>query len=174
MTIPTNTPATSTLEPSSNRQADEEFAAKIRTHHAAMVADLGRLTAALRDAAAEAESEAYDRLTEWFKTVLVPHADEEEATTYRAAAELPEGALLIEAMVREHVLIKRLVALFSESDGVAAATYGRAVYETFESHQRKENEVILPLLLGAPQVSLAHVAGHGHDHHREHDAAHHH
>lgn len=174
MTIPTDTPATSTLEPPGNRQADEEIAAAIRTHHAAMVADLDRLTAALRDAVPEAEPEAYDRLAEWFETVLVPHADEEEATTYRAAAELPEGALLIEAMVREHVLIKRLVALFSERDGVAAATYGRAVYETFEGHQRKENEVILPLLLGAPQVSLADVAGHGHDQHSEHDATHHH
>jgi hypothetical protein len=174
MTIPTDTPATSTLEPPGNRQADAEIAAAIRTHHAAMVADLDRLTAALRDAVPEAEPEAYDRLAEWFETVLVPHADEEEATTYRAAAELPEGALLIEAMVREHVLIKRLVALFSERDGVAAATYGRAAYETFESYQRKENEVILPLLLGAPQVSLADVAGHGHDQHSEHDATHHH
>jgi hypothetical protein len=174
MTIPTDTPATSTLEPPGNRQADEEFATEIRTHHAAMVADLDRLTAALRDAAPEAEPEAYDRLTEWFKTVLVPHADEEETTTYHAAADLPEGALLIEAMLREHALIKRLVALFSESDGVAAATYGRAVYETFESHQRKENEVILPLLLGAPQVSLADVTGHGHDHHSEHDQHHDH
>lgn len=168
MTTQTSTPPTSTFAPADDRRADEEFAAVIRTHHAAMVRDLDRLTAQVRDAAPDAQDDAHARLVEWFETVLVPHADEEEATTYRAAAELPEGALLIDAMVREHVLIKRLVALFGENRGAVAATYGRAVYETFESHQRKENEVILPLLVGAPQVSLADVAGHAHDHHNEH------
>lgn len=169
---PNAQPTSATAPAIDDRPADEELAAKIRAHHAAMVADLDRLTAALRDAAPEARQEAHDQLAEWFETVLVPHADEEEATTYHAAAELPEGALLIEAMVREHVLIKRLVALFAGSDGLTAATYGRAVYETFESHQRKENEVILPLLIGAPQVSLSEVVGHEHDHQTEHGRTH--
>jgi hypothetical protein len=79
-------------------------------------------------------------------------------------------------MVREHVLIKRLVALFGESQDAAAAAYARAVFEAFTSHQGKENDVILPLLVDAPHVALADVmgaSGHqvgGH----EHAHAHHH
>lgn len=153
---------------------DAEVAEQIRTHHAAMVAELDRLTAALRDASAGERGGRRQELAEWFVAVLVPHADEEEATTYRAAGELAEGRLLIEAMVREHVLIKRLVALFSASEPVAAAAYGRAVFETFESHQRKENDVILPLLVDSPQVSLAKVMGGEHGHHQvgEHSHSH--
>jgi hypothetical protein len=167
ITHTTGIPAASSpaVEPASGRHhADEEIADEIRAHHAAMVADLDRLTATLRDATHESRPVEHHRLAEWFETVLVPHADEEEATTYHAAAELPEGTLLIEAMAREHVLIKRLVTLFADSDGEAAAAYGRAIFEAFESHQRKENEMILPLLVDAPEVSLADVLGHGHGH----------
>ena len=145
-----------------DRTADDELAQRIRAHHASMVVELDRLTAALRDAAPAGQEQARRPLAEWFETVLVPHADEEEATTYAAARELAEGRLLIAAMVREHVLIKRLVALFEDSATAAAAAYGRAVFEAFTSHQGKENELILPLLVAAPQLSLAEVMQPGH------------
>lgn len=157
-----------------DHSADEATARQVRAHHAAMVAELDRLTTALRDAAPAEREEARRRLTTWFETVLVPHADEEEGTTYRAAGDLPEGRLLIAAMVREHTLIKRLVALFGESDFRAAAAYGRAVLEAFESHQGKENDIILPLLLEAPQVSLAQVMGGAHGHQAGEDTHDHH
>jgi hypothetical protein len=144
--------------------SDAAIAEQVRAHHASMVADLDRLTAALRDAPAAEEDSARTALQEWFQSVLVPHADEEEDTTYRAAAELAEGRLLIEAMVREHLLIKRLVALVGDSEPPAAAAYGRAVFEAFSSHQAKENDVVLPLLVDAPQVSLADVMGGAHTH----------
>lgn len=149
---------------------DASMAQEIKTHHAAMVADLDRLTGALRDAEPETRAGARMTLAKWFEDVLVPHADEEERTTYAAAAGLPEGRLLIEAMVREHVLIKRLVALCVQApDGAVAAAYGRAVLATFDSHQSKENEIILPLLLQAQGVSLAEVVGESHGHHHVHD-----
>ena len=144
--------------------SDTEIAEQVRGHHAAMVAELDRLTATLRDAAPDGQATARQKLDEWFEAVLVPHADEEEATTYRAAGELAEGRLLIEAMVREHLFIKRLVTLFGETEGDAAAAYGRAVFEAFTSHQGKENDVILPLLVDAPQVSLVEVVGRAHGH----------
>lgn len=143
---------------------DAEVAQRIREHHAAMVADLDRLTAVLRDAPTAGRDTARVQLQHWFATVLVPHADEEEVTTYRAAAGLAEGRLLIESMVREHVLIKRLVALVGENEGAAAAAYGRAVFEAFSSHQAKENDVVLPLLVDAPGISLADVIGEAHTH----------
>lgn len=129
-----------------------------------MVDELGRLTAAVRDVEPELQRDARSRLAEWLQAVLVPHADEEERTIYHAAAQLPQGALLIDAMVREHVLIKRLVTLFEESDGAACAAYGRAIFETFESHQRKENEMILPLLSDAPRGPEDESAGSEHAH----------
>lgn len=158
-------------------RSDAEIADQVREHHAAMVAELDRLTARLRDAAPAEQDGAHRNLEEWFETVLVPHADEEEASTYHAAGELAEGRLLIEAMVREHILIKRLVGLFSVSEGPAAAAYGRAVFEAFTSHQGKENDVILPLLVEAPHVSLVEVMGGAHAHQvgeHAHGHAHHH
>ncbi|HEU4514987.1 MAG TPA: hemerythrin domain-containing protein [Nocardioidaceae bacterium] len=145
-------------------RSDAQIADQVREHHAAMVTELDRLTARLRDAAPAEQETAHRNLEEWFETVLVPHAEEEEATTYHAAGELPEGRLLIEAMVREHILIKRLVGLFSASEAAAAAAYGRAVFEAFTNHQGKENDVILPLLVEAPHVSLVEVMGGAHGH----------
>lgn len=145
---------------------DEAMADEIRIHHAGMVSELDRLSEALVRATAEESPAARERLTDWFRDVLVPHADEEETTTYRAASVLPEGGrLLIEAMSREHVLIKRLVGLFAAADSMAeAAAYGRAAFEAFDSHQRKENDMILPLLVAAPTVSLMETmeGAHGH------------
>ncbi|WP_068399526.1 hemerythrin domain-containing protein [Kribbia dieselivorans] len=124
---------------------DAASAEQIRAHHKVMVADLDRLSAAY---VAQPDSSTREPLLTWFREVLVPHAAEEEVSTYAACAKMPEGRLLIDAMVREHVLIRRLVELVgTTTDPVAAAAYGRAVFEAFESHQLKENEIILPLLL---------------------------
>ncbi|MGB9034992.1 MAG: hemerythrin domain-containing protein [Paeniglutamicibacter sp.] len=144
--------------------ADARMADEIRVHHASMVAELERITAALREAGPGHEATARDQVQRWYADVLVPHADEEEATTYAAAGELAEGRLLIEGMVQEHVLIKRLVGHFGRSEGATAAAYATAVLEAFESHQRKENELILPLLVHSPAVSLTEVMGGGHGH----------
>lgn len=155
------------------RPDDRAVADEIRTHHAAMVAELDRLTGTLLRAGTDQAAAARAALATWFGGVLVPHADEEEATTYRAAGQLPEGRLLIEAMTREHGLVKRLVGLFeAAADARVAAAYGRAVFEVFESHQRKENEMILPLLVDTSAVSLAEVVAAGHGH-QLHDQVHH-
>lgn len=172
-----DTHSTGTSEPQAGADPqhgpDAQIAQQVREHHAAMVAQLERLTAALADAGPSEQEAARQKVSEWFGGVLVPHADEEEATTYAAASRLVEGRPLIAAMVREHVLIKRLVALFDASEGAAAAAYGRAVLEAFDSHQGKENDVILPMLLEAPQVSLVEIMGAAHGHQLD-EAAHHH
>ena len=133
-----------------------------------MVAQLSQLTFALdRDESADDARAARTALSAWYRDVLVEHADEEESTTYRTAGRLVEGRLLVEAMVREHVLIKRLVALFEAStDAGRAAAYARAVLETFDSHQAKENDILLPLLVRMPGVSLVDVMAGAHGHHQ--------
>jgi len=151
-------------ENTETRDADLAASQEVQQHHAAMVAELDRLSAAVRDAAPTEHARAHARLVDWFETVLVPHADEEEATTYRVAGTLAEGHLLIDAMIREHVLIKRLVALFAASDGAAAGAYARAVHEAFRHHQDLENDLILPLLVDSPDVSLVAALGAAHGH----------
>jgi hypothetical protein len=111
-------------------------------------------------------------LERWVADVLVPHASEEEQTTYRSAGDLPEGKLLITSMPAEHDLIRLTARHLSEArHPVAASTFARALFDMFNSHQRKEHDIILPLLLDAEAVSLIDVmaGAHGHDHEHGHD-----
>jgi hypothetical protein len=85
-----------------SRNHDAAFAQELIAHHAVMVADLDRLTAALANvAAAGSDIDApHCALRDWVNNVLVPHVgEEEEETTYRAAAELTEDGLLIRSML---------------------------------------------------------------------------
>jgi hypothetical protein len=151
------------------RAVDAQTAEEIRSHHAVMVEDLDRLSAALVEAAESGTDAAPARsaMLEWITTVLVPHATQEEETTYPAAARLTEGRLLIMGMLAEHDVIRRFAGLVHGTKNPAAAgAYGRALFETFSSHQRKENDYILPLLVDEPSVSLTELmaASHGHSH----------
>jgi hypothetical protein len=164
----------------STRTEDAALAENLKSHHAEMIKDLDRLSGGLvAAAAANADSARAKRdLEAWIKDVLVPHAEEEEATTYRAAAELPEARLLIRSMLDEHVLIRRIGAHVSAAKNpLVAGTYARALFEIFDSHQRKENDIVLPLLVESDAVSLTAVMGSGHHvsgGHHEHDHGHSH
>lgn len=154
---------------------DAALADELRAHHAVMIEQLDHLTAALV-AAAESDdaSGAKTELEHWIEEVLVPHAEEEESTTYRAASALAAGELLIRSMMAEHDLI-RLTAgnLSAAADPVAAGAIGRVLFDVFDSHQRKENDIILPLLVDAHDVSLTTVmaGAEGHDHAHDHGHA---
>ena len=162
----------------STHDQDVALADELKAHHAVMIRELGRLTGDLADAAASGGDavEARRALEHWIRDVLVPHAAEEEATTYSAASALPEGRLLIRSMLAEHVLIRHVAGRVSAASGpVEAAAYGRVLFDIFDSHQRKENDIILPLLVDSDAVSLTEVMGgheHGHDHGHGHDHAH--
>lgn len=153
----------------STREEDAALAENLKSHHAVMVDALDRLSGDLATAAASAADTgpAKQHLETWIEEVLVPHAEEEEATSYRAAAELPEARLLIRSMLEEHVLIRQTAAhVTSAVNPLAAGTYARSLFEIFNSHQRKENEMILPLLVKSDAVSLTAVIGHAHRHSR--------
>jgi hypothetical protein len=152
-----------------SRKQDASLAEELRAHHAVMMADLDRLSTTLVEAAASGDdtADAKRALEEWVRDVLVPHAEEEEATTYRAAGELTSGELLIRSMLAEHDLIRMTARHVAEADDpVAAGAFARALFETFDSHQRKENDIVLPLLVDADSVSLTDVmaGAHHHDH----------
>jgi hypothetical protein len=154
---------------------DIALADELRAHHAAMIKDLDRLSAGLVAAAVSGDEPGAAKrdLEQWVTEFLVPHAEEEEATTYRAASELPAGELLIKSMLAEHELIRAIARQMSQADDPAAAgAFARALFDTFDSHQRKENDIILPLLVASDTVSLVEVLagshGHGHGHGHDH------
>jgi hemerythrin-like domain-containing protein len=153
------------------KERDIALAEELEAHHAEMIRTLDGLSTALAHAASAgdgAEDVKHD-LERWVADVLVPHAAEEEQTTYRAAGELPEGKLLITSMLAEHELIRLVARHMSEADDpVAAGAFARALFHTFDSHQRKENDIVLPLLMDADSVSLTDVMSSAHtpEHHR--------
>ena len=151
---------------------DAAVADELRAHHRVMMAELDRLTAELLEVARTGGdvAPAREALEHWIAQVLVPHAAEEEASTYLVAGDLSEGRLLIESMLAEHGLIRRTAGhITTATDALEAAVYGRLLFDLFESHQQKENDLILPLLVDSPNVSLGEVMEEKvHGHHRGH------
>jgi uncharacterized protein (DUF2249 family) len=138
--------------------ADAQAAAAVEQHHAQMSGTLGQLVERLVTAAAGPRGANVERteLVDWCRNELVPHALAEERAMYPAALAKPEGRLLVTAMLGEHTVITGLVdELASAPDAVRAAAAATALRVLFDSHLRKENELVLPLLISAPDVSVA-------------------
>lgn len=148
----------------SDRGHVHDVAEHVRHHHAHLVAELEKLSTAFAEAVARDPEPERQRaaLVRWIGEVLVPHALEEENGIYAAAGRLPEGRALIEAMSREHDLIRSMAAQVSSAPPLEAAVWGRALYATFVSHQAKENEIILPLLQEQDPLGLVEAVAHHH------------
>lgn len=160
---------------------DAQVVEAVADHHAALVGAMStraeRLVAAVEAREEAAAREARDDLLGWCGDELLPHARAEESTLYAAAARLPEGRLLVAAMVEEHEALSRLVErLANERHPVRVAAAARALQVLLEVHVEKEDEQVLPLLAGDPGVRLAElvdglhdiVGGHGHHDHAAH------
>ena len=151
-----------------SNEADARAAEAVEQHHAEMVGALTLavegLTAAARGGQPAAAEERRLDLVRWCREELLPHALAEETTMYSAAAKMPTARLLIEAMLAEHRAIMALVAeLAATSEPVAASGLARALRAVFEVHLAKENDRVLPLLVAAPEVSVAELLGGMHE-----------
>ena len=159
-------------------EADARAAEAVEQHHAQMAGTLGARVEALLGAAAgrddDAATAARAELVAWCEGELVPHALAEEKTMYPAAQAKAEGRLLVDGMLAEHKVITGLVRqLAGTADAVRAAAAAKALQVTFESHLAKENEQVLPLLVSAPDVSVAELLGGMHELLGEAEARHH-
>jgi uncharacterized protein (DUF2249 family) len=102
-------------------------------------------------------------LAEFCADEVLPHAAAEEETLYAAAADLPATELLVRAMRDEHATLRALAA-----DLATATTPGEIVSTSsalnalFQSHLKKENDVLLPAL-AAHGVDLASLLGDAHE-----------
>ena len=179
-----------------SNEADARAAEAVEQHHAQMAGALGARVEALVSAAAarddQAAGKAREDLVSWCEHELVPHALAEEKAMYPAAQAKPEGRLLVEGMLGEHQVITGLVQLVGATgEPVRAAAAAKALQVAFENHLVKENELVLPLLVSAADVSVAellggmhellgggeahghgHEVGHGHGHEAAAPAAH--
>ena len=168
--------------------ADAAAAEAVVPHLAQMAGALRLAVEGLVGAVSRGEDARQERetLIRWCRTELVPHALAEESALYPAAQAKPEGRALVEGMLAEHRAIVDLVDEVADaSDGVRAAAAARALEAVFEVHLAKENELVLPMLVSAADVSVAdllagmhellggaerdaegdagHDTGHGHD-----------
>ncbi len=137
-------------------ERDLHEAEHIRRHHGHLVAELDRLSDQLASHPSEG---AREELSHFLTDSLLPHAAGEERSIYQAASRLEAGQALVEALVREHVLIRGAVTHFNEADMDDARIWGLAIADTFRSHQAKEDAIVVPMLLAAPGVSLADAHG---------------
>ena len=147
---------------------DAEAARAVERHHAEMAGALATLVESLRRAAVAGDrvkaSVARERLVTWLQQELVPHALAEEKAMYPAAQELPEGRLLVTGMLAEHTVITDLVAeVAGAPEAITATAKAVALQVVFDSHLAKENELVLPLLVAHPEVSVAALLGGMHE-----------
>ncbi len=143
-----------------SNEADARAAEAVEQHHAQMAGALAARVEALVLAASNrddtAAAEARSELADWCERELVPHALAEEKAMYPAAQAKPQGRLLVEGMLGEHHVITGLVqSLRAVADPVRSAANAKALQVAFENHLAKENELVLPLLVSAPDVSVA-------------------
>jgi uncharacterized protein (DUF2249 family) len=137
-------------------RADSRAAEKVVAHHAEMAAHVAALVGVLTDSTAGEEARrARDRLADWARTELMPHAEAEERTLYAAAAELPHLRLLVRAMVAEHRAVSGLVdALGHAATPAGAVAAAGGLKAVFDVHLQKENELLLPALVESSEVSV--------------------
>lgn len=146
---------------------DAEAVAAVREHHARMAGSLALHVDTLLRAAVGPRHIADDvrrTLVAWCEDELVPHALAEEKAMYPAAKATLEGRLLVEGMLGEHKDITGLVAEVKHHDDIVrAAASAYALKAAFDSHLAKENDLVLPLLVQTPGVSVAELLGGMHE-----------
>ncbi|MEO7060580.1 MAG: DUF2249 domain-containing protein [Lapillicoccus sp.] len=145
-------------------EADASAASAVEQHHAQMAGALALkvqtvLNSVVGGVDADVRTSA-EQLVAWCENELIPHATAEEATLYAAARRRPEGKLLVDGMLAEHTVILDLVREIADATSpLSAATAARALQVVFDSHLEKENSLVLPLLVAAPDISVADLLG---------------
>ncbi|MFU8872773.1 DUF2249 domain-containing protein [Micromonospora sp. SL4-19] len=152
----------------SRTTSDLTAARAVVRHHAQLAAVLDRHVRRLLQAAGDGDDARAHGvradLLGWLREELLPHADAEESALYPVAADRAEASLLIRGMQAEHTAIADLVAeLDATTEPVRLAAAARALAGVLAVHLAKENELILPLLVDAADVSLAALLDGMHD-----------
>lgn len=146
-------------------QIDGEAAEAIRAHHGQLRAGLRDRVLALLDAsrAGHAVDATQATVLAYLDEKLLPHAAAEEVALY-PAGDVGGSALLVRAMREEHRnLVAHVDQLRTSGDGIGATATASAILALFESHLSKENDLLIPVLLANPDVSLHDLLGGMHE-----------
>ncbi|GAB1692197.1 DUF2249 domain-containing protein [Krasilnikovia sp. M28-CT-15] len=151
-----------------DRAANQRAADAVVRHHTQLATTLaGHVADLLHAAEFGALRHVWRRrnaLAAWLHDELLPHAYAEEAALYPAAADEPEGKLLVEGMLGEHRALTALVdELEAATSPVVAAGAARALQALFIAHLAKENDLVVPLLISTGKVDLARLLDGMHD-----------
>jgi hypothetical protein len=147
---------------------DAAAARAVLAHHAQLAEGLDRRADTLlrlvdTDRPIKADLARQD-LVNYVRSDIVPHAVAEERALYPAAAARPEGRLLVAGMIAEHHQLLSLIDEVADADSpVRAAAAARGLAVLFAAHLRKENDLVLPLLVATPGVALHEILAGMHD-----------
>lgn len=95
-------------------------------------------------------------LVAWCGAELVPHVLAEEAVLFPAARQDVRARLLVDALATEHDVLRELVeAVRKAVNPVVVVANAHALRVVVASHLAKEDDLLLPLLAGSPDVALA-------------------
>jgi iron-sulfur cluster repair protein YtfE (RIC family) len=136
---------------------DAQAADAIRAHHSEMQTELRSRVDRLLDTVRTERpyADAHRAVLDYLEGELLPHARAEEGALY-PAGDVGAAALLVRSMRDEHVnLVAHVTQLRAASDAVSAAGLAAATLALFESHLHKENDLLVPALVGDPNVSIA-------------------
>lgn len=144
----------------SSTEADSVAVEAIRQHHAELLAALDARVDALARAAGGGDRGQFDGaradLLAWCRRVLMPHARGEEKTLYASGHGKPELRALIDGMLDEHVRLSGLIDEFSfGTEAVPSLLAAGGLRAMLTAHVAKENELLLPALSAASDVSVA-------------------
>ncbi|WP_129843588.1 DUF2249 domain-containing protein [Streptomyces sp. RFCAC02] len=130
-----------------------------RTYRTRLAGELAGRVALLITAADRAPGAVPDMhagLVDFCERVLLPHTAAEEVTLHAAARGRAGARLLVEGLVAERHRLTGLVGSLRDAATPArAAAEARALQVLLDAHTEKENDLVLPLLAAAPDVSLA-------------------
>ncbi len=146
-----------------------EEARQIIHHHAVLRRGLEQRAGAL--CAAVENGVPYEQplasLREYLASEIMPHAEAEERTLYQAAATQARASELVRRLTAEHRELANLAGrLQAPANGPAAATVAEWIATFFASHVAKENDLLLPALIGSG-AGLAALLADMHDAHEK-------
>lgn len=139
--------------------SEQQALEAVKRHHSHMLHRLDTLVSALigavEDHSAALEQPALEMLVEWCEQELIPHALAEEGPLYEGPRKTAAGRLLVDGMLSEHRVIVELVEELRRTHGVRAAIAAGSIRNIFALHLEKENQLLMPLIAGSTELSLA-------------------
>lgn len=144
---------------------DTEALDTIRSHHRVLEQELSSRITALDRAVTDGRGheQASAALVTYLADEVLPHAEAEEQTLYRAAAASAGLADMVNEMITEHRALSLAAEQFASApDATAAAQQARQIGALFAAHVTRENEVLLPALADDSEAGLTELLGEMH------------